>query len=30
MEGLAFLQMVHRKVYWLTHSADRLSSLLEM
>ncbi len=29
MNGLAFLQMVHRKVYWLTHSADRLIGLAE-
>ncbi len=29
MNGLAFLQMVQRKVYWLTHSADRLVGLAE-
>jgi len=28
MDGLAFLQMVQRKVYWLTHSADRLVALM--
>ena len=27
MDGLAFLQMVQRKVYWLTHSADSLTGL---
>ncbi len=27
MDGLAFLQMVQRKVYWLTHSADGLTGL---
>jgi homoserine kinase type II len=29
MEGLSFLQMVQRKVYWLTHSAEKLVTLLE-
>lgn len=29
MEGLSFLQMVQRKVYWLTHSAEKLIALLE-
>jgi hypothetical protein len=29
MEGLSFLQMVQRKVYWLTHSAENLVTLLE-
>ena len=29
MEGLAFLQMVQRKVNWLQHSADRLVELVE-
>lgn len=29
MEGLTFLRMVQRKVYWLTHHAQRLIELLE-
>ncbi len=29
MEGLKFLQMIQRKVYWLTHQNERLISLLE-
>lgn len=29
MEGMSFLQMVQRKVYWLTHSAEKLVALLE-
>lgn len=29
MEGLKFLQMIQRKVYWLTHQTERLVSLLE-
>jgi len=29
MEGLRFLQMVQRKVYWLTHHAQRLIDLAE-
>ena len=29
LEGGAFLQMVQRKVYWLTHSAEKLVTLLE-
>ena len=28
LEGTAFLQMVQRKVYWLTHSAEKLVALL--
>lgn len=28
MEGVSFLQMIQRKVYWLTHSADRLIELM--
>ncbi len=29
MEGLRFLQMVQRKVYWLTHNAQKLIDLAE-
>lgn len=29
MHGLSFLQMVQRKVYWITHSAEKLVTLLE-
>ncbi len=29
MSGFDFLQMVQRKVYWLTHNADRLVALME-
>jgi homoserine kinase type II len=29
LEGLKFLQMVQRKVYWLTHHADKLIELAE-
>ena len=29
MEGLKFLQMVQRKVYWLTHNAQKLIELAE-
>ena len=29
MEGLTFLQMVQRKVYWMTHNAPRLIRLAE-
>jgi homoserine kinase type II len=29
LEGISFLQMVQRKVYWLTHSAEKLIALLE-
>jgi homoserine kinase type II len=29
MEGMSFLQMVQRKVYWLTHNAQRLVNLME-
>lgn len=28
IEGLSFLQMVQRKVYWLTHSSEKLMGLL--
>jgi hypothetical protein len=28
--GLGFLQMVQRKVNWLTHNSDRLMALLEV
>jgi len=29
LEGLKFLQMIQRKVYWLTHQAEKLIALLE-
>lgn len=29
LEGLKFLQMVQRKVYWITHNADKLIELAE-
>jgi homoserine kinase type II len=29
MEGMKFLQMVQRKIYWLTHNAQRLIELAE-
>ena len=29
VQGIAFLQMVQRKAYWLTHNADRLIALIE-
>ena len=29
MDGLPFLQMVQRKVYWMTHQAPRLIELAE-
>jgi hypothetical protein len=29
LEGLKFLQMVQRKVYWLTHHAQKLIELAE-
>jgi hypothetical protein len=29
MEGLTFLQMVQRKVYWLTHNALHVVELAE-
>ncbi|MGA2497118.1 MAG: phosphotransferase [Tepidisphaeraceae bacterium] len=30
MQGFSFLQMIQRKVYWISHSAERLISLLEV
>lgn len=29
INGISFLQMVQRKVYWITHSAEKLVALLE-
>jgi hypothetical protein len=29
MEGLTFLKMVQRKVYWMTHHANKLIELAE-
>jgi hypothetical protein len=29
LEGLTFLQMVQRKVYWMTHHAPQLIELAE-